>query len=107
MNIRDIENLLKQRYSKMSEEDKEVIRDMYYSDVAGPVLRRFMGGSVTNTFKLRKPNKMALGNRVPPPGYIGGYNENATPQETIANKSLLYERWAGAMLAYAEDLAMA
>ena len=85
MNIKDIENLLKQRYSKMSEEDKEVIRDMYYSDVAGPVLRRFMGGSVANTFKLRKPNKMALGNRVPPPGYIGGYNENAAPQETIAD----------------------
>ena len=45
MNPKDIENLIKQRYSKMSDEDKEIIRDMYYSDIAGPVLRRFMGGS--------------------------------------------------------------
>jgi len=85
MNPKDIENLIKQRYSKMSDEDKEVIRDMYYSDIAGPVLRRFMGGSVANSFKLRKPQKMALGNRVPPPGYIGGYDPNVAPEETIAD----------------------
>ena len=54
MNPKDIQNLLKERYGKMSEDDKEVIRDMYYSDVSGPVLRRFMGGAITNGFKLRK-----------------------------------------------------
>ena len=53
MKPEDIQNLLKERYSKMSENDKEVIRDMYYGDVSGPVLRRFMGGAITNGFKLR------------------------------------------------------
>lgn len=92
MNPKDIENLIKQRYGKMSEEDKEVIRDMFYSDTSGPVLRRFMGGSIANSFKLRKPKKMAVGTRVmqepttiQAPGYVGGYNPQATPQQTVAD----------------------
>jgi hypothetical protein len=92
MNPKDIENLIKQRYGKMSEDDKEIIRDMFYSDTAGPVLRRFMGGSIANTFKLRKPKKMAVGEQVmqeptmvQTPGYIGGHNPQATPQQTIAD----------------------
>jgi hypothetical protein len=92
MNPKDIENLIKQRYGKMSEDDKEFIRDMFHSDKSGPVLRRFMGGSVADTFKLRKPKRMALGNMVgqqptmvQTPGYVGGYNPQATPQQTIAD----------------------
>tara|TARA_E500000318_G_scaffold70688_1_gene65488 strand:- start:3 stop:1499 length:1497 start_codon:yes stop_codon:yes gene_type:complete len=86
MNPKDIENLIKQRYSKMSDEDKEVIRDMYYSDIAGPVLRRFMGGAITNGFKLRKPKNMRLGSVVAKaPRVIGGYDPNAKPQETVAD----------------------
>ena len=54
MNPKDIENLIKQRYGKMSEDDKEIIRDMFYSDTAGPVLRRFMGGSLLNFVNLKK-----------------------------------------------------
>ena len=86
MKPEDIQNLIKQRYSKMSEDDKEVIRDMYYSDVSGPVLRRFMGGSVTDGFKLRKPKNMRLGSMVvKAPRVIGGYDPNAKPQETVAD----------------------
>lgn len=92
MNPKDIENLIKQRYGKMSEDDKEFIRDMFHSDKSGPVLRRFMGGSVADTFKLRKPKRMALGDMVgqqptmvQTPGYVGGYNPQATPQQTIAD----------------------
>ena len=86
MNPKDIQNLIRQRYSKMSEDDKEVIRDMYYSDVSGPVLRRFMGGSVTDGFKLRKPKNMRLGSMVvKAPRVIGGYDPNAKPQETVAD----------------------
>ena len=70
----------------MSENDKEVIRDMYYSDVSGPVLRRFMGGAITNGFKLRKPKNMRLGSVVAKaPRVIGGYDPNAKPQETVAD----------------------
>ena len=43
MNPKDIQNLIRQRYSKMSEDDKEVIRDMYYSDVSGPINLRSTG----------------------------------------------------------------
>jgi len=92
MNPKDIENLIKQRYGKMSEDDKEFIRDMFHSDKSGPVLRRFMGGSIANTFKLRKPKRMAAGEQVmqeptmvQTPGYIGGHNPQATPQQTIAD----------------------
>ena len=86
MKSEDIQNLLKERYSKMSENDKEVIRDMYYSDVSGPVLRRFMGGAITNGFKLRKPKNMRLGSVVAKaPRVIGGYDPNAKPQETVAD----------------------
>jgi len=86
MKPEDIQNLLKERYSKMSENDKEVIRDMYYSDVSGPVLRRFMGGAITNGFKLRKPKNMRLGSVVAKaPRVIGGYDPNAKPQETVAD----------------------
>ena len=92
MNPKDIENLIKQRYGKMSEDDKEFIRDMFHSDKSGPVLRRFMGGSIANTFRLRKPKRMAVGEQVmqeptmvQTPGYIGGHNPQATPQQTIAD----------------------
>ena len=86
MKPEDIQNLLKERYSKMSENDKEVIRDMYYGDVSGPVLRRFMGGAITNGFKLRKPKNMRLGSMVvKAPRVIGGYDPNAKPQETVAD----------------------
>ena len=86
MNPKDIQNLIKQRYAKMSENDKEVIRDMYYNDVSGPVLRRFMGGAITGGFKLRKPKNMRLGSMVvKAPRVIGGYDPNAKPQETVAD----------------------
>ena len=55
MKSKDLENLIKRRYMGMSENDKDVIRDIFHSDTAGPVLRRFMGGSIASSFKLAKP----------------------------------------------------
>ena len=86
MNSKDLSNIIKQRYGKMSENDKEVIRDIFYSKTTGPVLRRFMGGSIANTFKLKKPKKMRMGSVVAKaPRVIGGYDPNAKPKETIAD----------------------
>ena len=86
MNSKDLSNIIKQRYGKMSENDKEVIRDIFYSETTGPVLRRFMGGSIANTFKLKKPKKMRMGSVVAKaPRVIGGYDPNAKPKETIAD----------------------
>jgi len=76
----------------MGDDDKEYIRELYHDPKSGDVLRRFMGGSVYNSLKMGKPKKMALGEMVKQqpttlqtPGYIGGHNPNATPQQTIAD----------------------
>ena len=92
MKTTDIQNLLKQRYMLMSDDDKEYIREMYHNPKSGDVLRRFMGGPIYNSLKMAKPKKMALGEMVgqqptvvQTPGYIGGHTPQATPQQTIAD----------------------
>ena len=92
MNTKDIENLMKQRYMLMSDDDKETIREIYHDPKSSAVLSRFMGGSIYNSLKVGKPKRMAEGTRVmqkpttvQAPGYIGGYNPQATPQQTIAD----------------------
>ena len=92
MTDEQIQALLMNRYTILPEKDKEAIREIFYDEKAGRVIRKFIGGKIANNFKLRKPLSMQEGDRVPQapatmqaPKYIGGYNPQATPQQTIAD----------------------
>jgi len=92
MTDEQIQALLMNRYTILPEKDKEAIREIFYDEKVGRVIRKFIGGKIANNFKLRKPLSMQEGDRVKQqpttvqaPGYIGGYNPQATPQQTIAD----------------------
>ena len=92
MTDEQIQALLMNRYTILPEKDKEAIREIFYDEKVGRVIRKFIGGKIANNFKLRKPLSMREGDRVKQqpttvqaPGYIGGYNPEATPQQTIAD----------------------
>ena len=87
MKSKDIEALLKQRYILMDDDDRDAINEMMYDSKTGPVIRRFLGGSIGPNIKVPKPKRMSLGKRVTmqPPGFIGGYDPNVAPEKTVAD----------------------
>ena len=87
MKSKDIEALLKQRYILMDDDDRDTINEMMYDSKTGPVIRRFLGGSIGPNIKVPKPKRMSLGKRVTmqPPGFIGGYDPNVAPEKTVAD----------------------
>jgi len=92
MTDEQIQALLMNRYTALPEKDKEAVREIFHDEKAGRVIRKFIGGKIANNFKLRKPLSMQEGDRVTQqpttvqaPGYIGGHNPEATPQQTIAD----------------------
>ena len=87
MKPKDIEILLRQRYIMMDDDEQDAINEMMYDSKTGPLIRKFLGGSIGNNIKVPKPKRMRMGSAVTmqPPGYIGGYDPNVQPAKTVAD----------------------
>jgi len=87
MKPKDIEILLRQRYITMNDDEQDAINEMMYDSKTGPLIRKFLGGSIGNNIKVPKPKRMRMGSAVTmqPPGYIGGYDPNVKPAKTVAD----------------------